>query len=123
MLALVTRFHKRGDIDDITRAISLHRDALTLRPLGHSSRDTTLNNLALSLDTRYDKMHVSDDLNEAIDRYRESLRLAQLDDPERHKTLHNPCSSSHQPRAIENFRLASGRPTQGFPRRIKENIV
>ncbi|KAG2094838.1 uncharacterized protein F5147DRAFT_819613 [Suillus discolor] len=86
---LVKRFNKRGDIDDITRAISLRREALTLRQPGHPRRDTTLSNLALALHTRYGKSHVREDLNEVIDLYRESLRLKRLDHPERHKTLRN----------------------------------
>ncbi|KAG2066828.1 hypothetical protein BDR04DRAFT_1233728 [Suillus decipiens] len=61
-LALIARFNKRGNIDDITRAISLYRETLTLRPPGHPDRDTTLNNLALALKTRYDKLDVSEDL-------------------------------------------------------------
>jgi hypothetical protein len=175
---LVTRFNKRGAIDDITRAISLYREALTLRPPGHPSRTTTLANLALTLQTRYDKLDVIEDLNEAIDLYRESLRLKGLDDPERHATLCNLSSalrsrfthtrknedaeeamtlcqqslealpSLHPDRyfsylwlqeaylsryrmqlnpadlslAIDNFRLASSHPTQGFPPRIAEAI-
>jgi hypothetical protein len=43
---LVTRFRKRGEIDDITRAVSLYREALTSCPPGHPGHDTTLNNLA-----------------------------------------------------------------------------
>ncbi|KAG2133488.1 CHAT domain-containing protein [Suillus cothurnatus] len=91
--ALATRFKKRGDIDDITRAISLRREALTLCPPGHPRRDTILNNLALALITRYDKSYVSEDLNEAIDRYRESHLLTRLDDPERHVTLYSLSSA------------------------------
>ncbi|KAG2092413.1 hypothetical protein BD769DRAFT_1395464 [Suillus cothurnatus] len=87
--ALVTRFKKCGDIDDITRAISLRREALTLCPPGHPRRDTILNNLAYALKTRYDELYVSEDLNEAIDRYRESHLSTQLDHPECHVTLYN----------------------------------
>ncbi|KAG0697804.1 hypothetical protein DFH29DRAFT_132507 [Suillus ampliporus] len=87
--ALHTRFEKCGDINDLNKAIILFREALTLRPPGHPTRDTTLNNLALTLTTRYSKLPArdSEDLNEAIDLYRESLRLTRLDDPERHMTL------------------------------------
>ncbi|KAG1810554.1 uncharacterized protein BJ212DRAFT_1484125 [Suillus subaureus] len=68
-------------IDDITRAVSLYHEALTLRPPGHPTHNTTLNNLALALSTRYNKLHVSKDLDEAIDRYRECLRLRRLGNP------------------------------------------
>ncbi|KAG2143402.1 CHAT domain-containing protein [Suillus bovinus] len=171
---LLDRFRTRGDIDDINRAISLLREALMLCPPGHPTRDTTLHNLALALKTRYDKSHVSEDLKEAIDRHRESLQLTPLDHPQRHINLLNlssafcsrftesqknedveeaitlcqeslaALSSLHPDRffsyiwlqkaylsryeilhdpadlslAIENFRLASRHPTQGFPDRI-----
>ncbi|KAG2065378.1 TPR-like protein, partial [Suillus decipiens] len=91
--SLITCFKKRGNIDDITRAISLFRKALTLRPPGHPDRETTLNNLALALQARYDKLDVSEDLNEAIDLYRESLRLRRLDNPEGHRVLFNLSSA------------------------------
>ncbi|KAG0701546.1 CHAT domain-containing protein [Suillus ampliporus] len=176
--ALIDCFNQRGDINDLNRAISLHREALALCPPGHHRRDATLNNLALALDTRYDKLDASDDLNEAIDLYRESLRLKQHDHSERHINLlnlssalcsrftrtsknedveeaialcqeslaalpsphpdrhfsymklqeaylsrfrvqHNPADLSF---AVENFRLASTHPTQGFPNRINGAI-
>ncbi|KAG1827899.1 CHAT domain-containing protein [Suillus variegatus] len=176
--ALVNCFNECSDIGDMTRAISLYREALTLRPPGHPHRDTTLHNLALALKNRYDKSRVSEDLDEAIDQYRESLWLKRLDNPERHLTLTNlssalcsrftqaqknedveeaialcqeslaALSSLHPERyfsyrwlqeaylsryrilhdpadlslAVENFRLASRHPTQGFPRRIPEAI-
>ncbi|KAG1837843.1 hypothetical protein DFJ58DRAFT_734132 [Suillus subalutaceus] len=88
-VALIALFHKRGDIDDIIRAISLYREALTLYPPGHPHHDTTPSNLALALKTRYVKLHVSEDLNEAIDRYRESLQLMRHDYPERRRILVN----------------------------------
>ncbi|KAG1733304.1 CHAT domain-containing protein, partial [Suillus lakei] len=91
--ALRTRFDERNDIHDLDRAISLHREALTLRPPGDLDHDTTLHNLALALNTRYDELHVSDDLNEAIDMYRESLRVVRADDSERHLTLSNLSSA------------------------------
>ncbi|KAG1814087.1 hypothetical protein EV424DRAFT_1645823 [Suillus variegatus] len=87
--ALVTRFYKRGDADDITQAIGLLRKALTLCPPGHPSRDTTFNKLALALKTRYEKLHFSEDLHEAIHHYRESLRLVRHDHPERYVTLYD----------------------------------
>jgi tetratricopeptide (TPR) repeat protein len=175
---LVTRFDRRGDINDITRAINLYHDMLTLHPPGNPRRGTTLNNFAIALKTRYDKLRIGKDLNEAIDLSRESLQLTPLDDPERHVNLFNLssalcsrfmhtrknedieeainlCQESlaalpllhpdrsfiymrlqetylsryrilHDPAdlllAVENFRLASRHPTQGFPWRISEAI-
>ncbi|KAG1846749.1 hypothetical protein F4604DRAFT_1517458, partial [Suillus subluteus] len=88
--ALVTHFN---DIDDITQAISLYCEALTLHSPGYPYRDTVLNNLALVFKIRYKKLHVIEDLNEAIDWYRESLRLLWHDHPERHRALHNLSSA------------------------------
>ncbi|KAG1873812.1 hypothetical protein F4604DRAFT_1681024 [Suillus subluteus] len=87
--ACFTCFFKRGNTDTLTRAISLYREVLTLRPPGHPCRGITLYHLALALHKRYEKLHVNEDLNEAIDRYRESLWLRRLDHPERHVTLFN----------------------------------
>ncbi|KAG0693224.1 hypothetical protein DFH29DRAFT_1040226 [Suillus ampliporus] len=141
-------FEKYGDTNDVNRAISLFREALTLCPPGHPIRDIVLNNLALTFTTRHDKLPASKDLNEAIDSFRESLRLKQHDNPECHKTLLNLsaalCSrfretrknedveeaidlcqqSLHQPAdlslTMENYRLASKHPTQGFPAHIAD---
>jgi hypothetical protein len=44
----VTRFRKRGEIDDITRAVSLYCEALASCPPGHPGYDTTLNNRSRS---------------------------------------------------------------------------
>ncbi|KAG2344808.1 hypothetical protein BDR05DRAFT_1058690, partial [Suillus weaverae] len=151
-LALIARFNKRGDIDDITRAISLYREALTLCPPGHPRRDTMLNNLASALKTRYDKLDASENLNEAKDLYRESLSTRENVDVEgaiticqeslaalsslhphryfnhmrlqqaymsRHRILHDLADLSV---AIQNFRLASRHPIQGFPECIQEAI-
>ncbi|KAG1768562.1 hypothetical protein EDD22DRAFT_1001461, partial [Suillus occidentalis] len=87
---LVIHFSKRGDIDGVTRAMSLYREAPTLRPPGHPRRNATLNNLASTLKTRHEKLHVSEKvLNEAIHWYRECLQLVRLDHLERHKALFN----------------------------------
>ncbi|KAG1806453.1 uncharacterized protein HD556DRAFT_1532515 [Suillus plorans] len=94
------RYNHQGKPNDLNEAISLHEEALRLRPVGHKYRtdvaptghpphDTTLNNLALALNTRYNESHVSEGLNEAIDLYREFLRLKRLDHPGRRATLIN----------------------------------
>ncbi|KIK34593.1 hypothetical protein CY34DRAFT_785522, partial [Suillus luteus UH-Slu-Lm8-n1] len=130
--ALVTRFNTRGAIDDITRAISLYREALMLCPPGHPRRDTTLNNLALALKTRYVELD-NEDVEEAIDLCQKSLEALPSLHPDRHYSyfrlreaylsrfrVHlNPADLSL---AIENFKLASRHPTQGFPERIAEAI-
>jgi hypothetical protein len=42
-------------MEDLEEAISLHREALTLYPLGHPDRSISLTNLAVALDTRFDQ--------------------------------------------------------------------
>ncbi|KAG1767990.1 CHAT domain-containing protein [Suillus occidentalis] len=129
---LVTRFNKRGALDDITRAISLHREALALNPPGHPYRVNTLNNLALALKTRYDKSDdawKNEDVEEAIALCQEILDTLPPLHPDRffsymclkeaylsrYEVQLNPADLSL---AVENSRLASGHPTQGFPERI-----
>ncbi|KAJ3540404.1 hypothetical protein NMY22_g4308 [Coprinellus aureogranulatus] len=47
--ALDDRHEYFGDKHDLSKAIVLHRRALSLRPPGHSDRDSSLNNLAIAL--------------------------------------------------------------------------
>ena len=42
--ALVTRYKQRGASNDLDEAISLHREALLLRPAPHPDRSVSLNN-------------------------------------------------------------------------------
>ncbi|KAG1745287.1 hypothetical protein EDB19DRAFT_1906404 [Suillus lakei] len=92
--ALRARFQHRGSIDDIDKsiqidreavsltasitshdlddAISIHEEALRLRPVGHKSRHYSLDNLGLALFTRFDQR---DDINGAISLNREALTL------------------------------------------------
>ncbi|KAG1742804.1 hypothetical protein EDB19DRAFT_596451 [Suillus lakei] len=44
-ISLRSHFDQHNDIDDINKAISIHRGTLVLRPPGHPGRGTTLNNL------------------------------------------------------------------------------
>lgn len=59
--ALVTRFSTSGDIDDITRAVNLFREALALYAPGHPSCHTPFNDLALALQKRYGELDVNED--------------------------------------------------------------
>ncbi|KAG1815356.1 hypothetical protein EV424DRAFT_1557164 [Suillus variegatus] len=74
--ALIACSNKRGGIDDITPAISLCREALTLCPPGNSLRDTTLNN---HLAFTFKPNHMSnEDVEEAITLCQQSLRTSDL---------------------------------------------
>ncbi|KAG2745480.1 hypothetical protein P692DRAFT_201848294 [Suillus brevipes Sb2] len=79
---LMTRFERRGSDDDLDEAITLqsellvsHPVALALRPVGHTDRSMSLNNLANQLSTRFDHRGNAEDLDEAIALHREALAL------------------------------------------------
>ena len=44
-LSLKIRFNYQGESDDLDETISLYEEALRLRPVGHESRDSSLDNL------------------------------------------------------------------------------
>ncbi|KAG2062617.1 hypothetical protein BDR04DRAFT_956399, partial [Suillus decipiens] len=60
---------------DLDESIELHRDALLLRPPGHSLRSYSLNNLAVSLRARFIERGVPSDLDESIELHRAALLL------------------------------------------------
>jgi tetratricopeptide (TPR) repeat protein len=86
---LVIRFSLSGQLKDLNDAISLHRDALKLRPAPHSRRSTSLNNLAVGLIKRFSMSGRGEDLDEAISFYRDALELSPINHPDRHKALNN----------------------------------
>jgi hypothetical protein len=53
-------------MQDLEETISCHREALTLRPPGHQSRSTSLNNLANAVLIRYNRLGRMEDLEETI---------------------------------------------------------
>jgi hypothetical protein len=60
---------------DLVEAVSLHREALELRPSPHPARSDSLYNLAISLHDMYKVTHVLSDLQEAITCREELLEL------------------------------------------------
>jgi CHAT domain-containing protein/tetratricopeptide (TPR) repeat protein len=56
-------------------AITFHRKALNLRPLGHPDHSMSLNNLAGALSTRFNQLGRMEDLEDAISSHREALTL------------------------------------------------
>ncbi|KAG0698782.1 CHAT domain-containing protein [Suillus ampliporus] len=73
--SLGRRFQQRGALSDLDEAIELHRAALELRPPGHSSRTSSLNNLAINLRDRFQQRGTPSDLDEAIELHRAALEL------------------------------------------------
>jgi tetratricopeptide (TPR) repeat protein len=73
--ALQTRYKITGSSDLLDEAITLHREALALRPAGHPDRSMSCNNLAIALRTRYEATGSSNLLDETITLHREALAL------------------------------------------------
>jgi CHAT domain-containing protein len=76
-------------MEDLDEAIVLDREALNLRPPGHSDRSLSLSNLAVRLSTRFDQLRATEDLDEAIVLDREALDLRPLGHPLRSSSVNN----------------------------------
>ncbi|KAG2123455.1 CHAT domain-containing protein [Suillus clintonianus] len=119
--------------EDLNEAIYLYRECLRLKGHDHPKRHKTLYNLSSALCSRFTRTRKDEDIKEAIDLCEESLLALPSLHPRRffsymwlqvaymsrYRVHNNPVDLSL---AVENFRLASGHPTQGFPSRIKEAI-
>ncbi|KAG2033405.1 hypothetical protein BDR03DRAFT_1094421, partial [Suillus americanus] len=132
-LALHTRYNEWHVIEDINEAIDRYRESLRLTRHDHPERDATLSNLSASLCSRFMQTRENEDIEEAINLCRESLAALSSLHPSRYfsyiwlqeaylsryRILHDPADLSL---AVENFRLASGHPTQGLPSRIESAL-
>ncbi|KAG2114890.1 CHAT domain-containing protein [Suillus cothurnatus] len=132
-LALDIRYDNLHVIEDLNEAIDWYRESLRLQQLDHPERHVTLHNLSSALCSRFIQTQENEDVDEAITLCQQSLALLSSLHPNRYfsymrlqqaylsryQILHDPADLSL---AIENFRLASRHPTQGFPGRITEAI-
>ncbi|KAG1850115.1 CHAT domain-containing protein [Suillus tomentosus] len=123
-VALKTRYDKSHVSEDLNEAIDLYRESLRLKRLERPY------NLSSVLCSRFMETQKNEDVEEAITLCQQSLealsslhpdryfsyRWLQVAYQSRYRILHDPADLSL---AIQNFRLASGHPTQGFPERIK----
>ncbi|KAG2139860.1 CHAT domain-containing protein [Suillus bovinus] len=128
-LALKIRYDKSHVSEDLNDAIDRYRESLQSAPLDHPERHINLYNLSSALCSRFTQSQKNEDVEEAITLCQESLAALSSLHPDRYFTyrfmqkaylsryeiLHDPADLSL---AIENFRLASRHPTQGFPGRI-----
>ncbi|KAG1738304.1 CHAT domain-containing protein [Suillus occidentalis] len=128
-LALDTRYDKFDVSEDLNEAIDLYRESLRIARLDHPERHSTLFNLSSVLCSRFMDTRKNEDVEEAIDLCHKSLEALPSLHPDRYfsymwlkeaylsryRVQLNPADLSL---AVENFRLASGQPTQGFPNRI-----
>ncbi|KAG1760787.1 CHAT domain-containing protein [Suillus placidus] len=129
-LALKTRYDKMDTSEDLNEAIDQHRESLQLTRLDDPLRHRYLYNFSSALCSRFTQTRENGDVEEAINLCQEaSVALSSLHPDRmfsywwlqvayrsRYQILHDPADLEL---AVENFRLASGHPTQGFPERIK----
>ncbi|KAG2142429.1 CHAT domain-containing protein [Suillus clintonianus] len=136
-LALQTKFQNshisEESAEDLNEAIDLFRECLRLQGHDHPNRHITLQNLSSALCYGFTRTQKNEDVKEAIDLCEESLLALPSLHPDRYSSYmwlqvaylsryrvhNNPVDLSL---AVENFRLASGHPTQGFPERIHQAI-
>ncbi|KAG2107865.1 CHAT domain-containing protein [Suillus cothurnatus] len=85
---LCARSAPRHD-EDLDEAIALQREALALRPVGHTDRSASLNNLANRLSSRFERRGNDEDLDQAIALHREALALRPVGHTDRSKSLNN----------------------------------
>ncbi|KAG2123246.1 CHAT domain-containing protein [Suillus clintonianus] len=133
-LALQNRFERlhvsEESAEDLNEAIYLYRESLRLEGHDDPERYKTLHNLSSALCDRFTRTQKNEDVKEAIDLCKESLLALPSLHPDRYysymrlqeaylsryRVHNNPVDLSL---AVENFRLASGHPTHGFPQRIQ----
>jgi len=129
-LALKNRYDLLHVSKDIYEAIDHYRECLQLVQHDHPVHHVALFSLSSALCSRFTHTLKNEDVEEAIDLCQKSLAILPSLHPERYYSYlwltnaylpryqiqHNPADLSL---AVENFRLASGHPTQGFPHRIQ----
>jgi len=128
-VALVVKYDNWHISEDIDEAIDLYRKSHRLMRHDHPERHRSLLNLGSALYSRFTQTHMNEDVEEAIRLCQESLEALLPLHPDRHfsyfrlgkaymaryRIQHDPTDLSL---GVENFRMASGHPTQGFPGRI-----
>ncbi|KAG2035611.1 CHAT domain-containing protein [Suillus americanus] len=132
-IVLKVRYEELQASEDINEAIDLHRESIQLIQPDNPMRHRHLCNLSSALCSRFTQNQANEDVEEAISLCEESLVALPSLHPDRHYSYftlreaymsryeiqHNPDDLSL---AVENIRLASRHPTQGYPERIKAAI-
>ncbi|KAG2339350.1 hypothetical protein BDR05DRAFT_968083 [Suillus weaverae] len=115
--------------EDLNEVIDLCRESLRLTQLDHPERQRVLCSLSSTLCSRFTHTRKNEDVEEAITLCQESLASLTSLHPDRYfsygllknaylsryRILHDPADLAL---AVENLRLASRHPTQGFPARL-----
>ncbi|KAG1747308.1 CHAT domain-containing protein [Suillus lakei] len=132
-LALKTRYAKSDASEDLNEAIDLYRESLQFLRPDNPERHKIFHNLSSALCSRFTQSRKNEDVEEAIRLCQESLEALPSLHPSRYFSymrLQGAYLSRYRVQrksadlslAVENFRLASRHPTQGFPERIKEAV-
>ncbi|KAG0704968.1 CHAT domain-containing protein [Suillus ampliporus] len=130
---LTRRYEESHASEDLNEAIELSRESLRLKQLNDPGRHKVLCNLSSALCSRFTQNQKTEDVEEAIGLCKEALAALPPLHPgrcsgymrlqeaylSRYRVQHNPDDLLL---AVENFRLASRHPTEGFPERIREAI-
>ncbi|KAG2092401.1 CHAT domain-containing protein [Suillus cothurnatus] len=130
-LALITRYGESYVSEDLNEAIDLYRESHLLTRLDHPERHVILYSLSRALCSRFMHTRKNGDVKEAIQLCQETLVSLPSLHPDRHfsyRWLKDAYLSRYQIHqdpadlslAVENSRLSSRHPTQGFPDRIVE---
>jgi len=129
--ALITRCNKSYVSEDLNEAIDLYRESHLLKRLDDPESHVTLCSLSGALCSRFTHTRKNGDVEEAIQLCQEALASLPSLHPDRYfsygglKDAYLSRYQIHQDPAdlslaVENFRLSSRHPTQGFPDRIVE---
>ncbi|KAG1718846.1 uncharacterized protein EDB91DRAFT_540926 [Suillus paluster] len=128
-VALQTRYGKSHANEDVDEAIELYRESIRLMRHDHPERHRILCNFSSALCSRFTRTQKIEDVEEAIELCQESLVALPLLHPDRFYSYGRlqeaylcryqvQCNLADLSLAVENLRLASTHPTQGFPERI-----
>ncbi|RXW18552.1 hypothetical protein EST38_g7303 [Candolleomyces aberdarensis] len=86
--ALESLFDHSKSVSQLEEAISMHREALNLRPHPHPDRHWSLYNLGCALKALFDHSKSVSHIEEAISAHREALDLRPHPHPNRHRSLY-----------------------------------
>ncbi|KAG0696464.1 CHAT domain-containing protein [Suillus ampliporus] len=131
--ALKTRYEKSYANEDLNEVIDLLRESLRVMEHDRPDRHKYIVNLGSALCARFRETQKDEDVEEAIGLCQESLATLPPLQPDRYFSYmvlqeaylahyRVQLNSTDLSLAIENFRLSSKHPTQGFPERITEAI-
>jgi tetratricopeptide (TPR) repeat protein len=82
-IALLYRFERLDDLDDLNGHVYAAQQALSLTPDGHASKSRRFNDVRAAYDTRYDRLERPEDLNCAVFSAQKAVDLVADDHPDK----------------------------------------